>query len=263
MQVHVLASGSTGNATLLHMGDARILIDAGVSARRIKTSLAAIGTAIEDIDGIFITHEHRDHISGLPALARKYRLPVYTRPATWAAMYCREELPAECRKPLADSQDIGGVKIEPFTISHDAAEPVGFTLYHHNIKCSVATDLGFVTATVKKALDLSDVLILEANHDLAMLKNGSYPWRLKQRILGSRGHLSNHDAGWTLARTERRNRQQVFLAHLSKENNRPDIAQTTVCDILTDQGCQLGVDLDIHLTHPNQTASWEKSGKLS
>lgn len=255
MQVHVLASGSTGNAILVKMGDANILIDAGISARRIKHSLADVGTAIEDLDGVLVTHEHRDHISGLGTLTKKYRLPVYTRQATWQAMYCRDVIPEECCRTLTDSLDIGQIKVEPFSISHDAADPVGFNLYYRQHKCSVATDLGFVTDTVKKALNLADTMVLEANHDVDMLKNGSYPWILKRRIMSNRGHLSNTDTGWTLARLDRRSHTKVLLAHLSQENNRPEIAKNTVSAILQEQGCRLNEDIELHLTYPDTPVS--------
>lgn len=258
MQIHVLASGSTGNATLIRMAGANILVDAGISCRRIKNALAAVGTAVEDLDAVLVTHEHRDHVAGLPTLSRKYRLPIYARPAAWQAMdndgigAC---VAGECRRDLPASLDIGKLKIEPFSLSHDAADPVGFSFYHSHQKCSLATDLGFVTDTVKKGLALADALVLEANHDVDMLKQGKYPWFLKQRILGNRGHLANTDAGWTLARLPRKSHCHVFLAHLSQENNRPELAEATVAGILGEQGCQLGKDITLSLTYPDQTAS--------
>jgi phosphoribosyl 1,2-cyclic phosphodiesterase len=201
---------------------------------------------------VLITHEHRDHVNGLQTLLKKYKLPAYARANTWQSMYCRAMLPDECCRILPDSLDIGKVKVEPFGISHDAADPVGFRLYAGNTKVSVATDLGFVTPTVKEALSLSDVLVLEANHDVDLLQNGSYPWHLKKRIMSNRGHLANTDAGWTLARLNRKTSTHVFLAHLSKENNRPELAEDTVAEILTTQGCKLGQDITLHLTYPEQ-----------
>lgn len=256
MHVHILASGSTGNAALIQMGGANILVDAGISARRIKLGLDAVGVAVENLDAVLVTHEHRDHVAGLPTLSRKYRLPVYARPAAW------ESLDRELPQPVADqsrcllgnSLDIGEVKIEPFSLSHDAVDPVGFSLYCGDKKCSLATDLGFVTDGVKKALALADVVILESNHDVDMLKQGGYPWFLKQRILGSRGHLANTDAGWTLARLPRKDHCHAFLAHISQENNRPDLAERTVADILGQDGRQ-AKDVTLHLTFPDRTAS--------
>lgn len=258
MQIHVLASGSTGNATYIELEDSKLLVDAGISARRIKQSLDKIGTNVEDIDGVLITHEHRDHVNGLTTLLKKYNLPTYARPDTWNSMHCRKLLPDGCCRPLADSFNIGKVKIEPFSISHDAADPVGFRLYAGSTKVSVATDLGFVTPTVKEALALSDVMVLEANHDIDMLKNGSYPWYLKKRIMSNRGHLANTDAGWTLARMDRKAHADVFLAHLSQENNRPELAEKTVADILTTQGLTLGQDITLHLTYPDQISGYSE-----
>ncbi|HWR08559.1 MBL fold metallo-hydrolase [Sporomusa sp.] len=259
MQIHVLASGSTGNAVFIEMDNTKLLVDAGISTRRIKQSLEAIGTKVEDLDAVFITHEHRDHVSGLQTLLKKYRLPAYARPDTWQSMYCRAALPDECCKALPDSLDIGKIKIEPFSISHDAADPVGFRLYAGDTKVCVATDLGFVTPTVKDALALSDVLVLESNHDLDMLQNGSYPWHLKKRIMSNRGHLANTDAGWALARLNRKAHTDVFLAHLSRENNRPELAEETVANILTTQGCKLGQDITLHLTYPERISGFTQT----
>lgn len=260
MRIQVLASGSTGNAIFLQMGKTNILVDAGISARRIERALGEVGVAVKDLDAVLITHEHRDHINGLPTLTRKYGLPVYTRAATWDAIagqrVCKD-IPFACRRPLPASLDIGEVKIESFNISHDAADPVGFTFHHGDRKYAVATDLGFVTSTVRKALSLTDAMVFEANHDVDMLKQGSYPWFLKQRILSNRGHLANTDAGWTLARLDRKNRCDVFLAHLSQENNRPDIAEKTVAAILEQQGCELGTELTLHVTYPDRIAGLE------
>ena len=255
MQVHVLASGSTGNAIFLDFKHTKILVDAGISTRRINNSLAELGTSIEALDGVFITHEHRDHVSGLATMTKKYNVPVYASMNTWSAMYCRELIPAQCCKMLTESLDIGQIKVEPFSISHDAADPVGFRFFHGSRKCSVVTDLGFVTETVKNAIALSDILVLESNHDIEMLEKGPYPWNLKRRIMGNRGHLSNFDAGWTLARLERKPTMQVFLAHMSQKNNDPELAMHTVSTILTQQGCALDSEIQLHRTYPDRIVS--------
>ncbi|WP_378956598.1 MBL fold metallo-hydrolase [Pelosinus sp. sgz500959] len=255
MQVHVLASGSTGNAIFLDFNHTKILVDAGISTRRIKNSLAELGTSIEELDGVFITHEHRDHVNGLATMTKKYNTAVYASMNTWSAMYCRDLIPDQCCKVLPGSLRIGQVQVEPFSISHDAADPVGFRFYNGDHKCSIVTDLGFVTDTVKKAIALSDVLVLESNHDIEMLEKGAYPWHLKRRILSNRGHLSNFDAGWTLARLERKPSMQVFLAHMSQQNNDPDLAMETVSSILTQQGCKLGSEIELYRTYPDRIVS--------
>ena len=256
MEVHVLASGSSGNAVYIKSDQTRILIDAGISARRITAALESIGDSPADLDAVFITHEHDDHINGLQTLLKKHRLPVYAKPDAWQAISFEDPMLNSCHRGMPDSISLGSMKVEPFSISHDAADPVGFNLFSGSTKCSVATDLGFVTGGVKKALALSDIMVLESNHDLDMLRQGPYPWMLKKRILSNRGHLSNNDAGWTLAKLPRKNRTHVFLAHLSKENNRPELARTTVSDILSSQGLQLDKDITLQLTFPDETASF-------
>ena len=256
MQIHVLASGSSGNATLFKFDNANILVDAGISARRIQNALSEIGTAVEDLDAILITHEHSDHISGLPTLMKKYHLPVYARPEAWRNMPSRRQLLPECCQNLYQSLDFNGVKVEAFNISHDAADPVGYSFYEGDQKYSLATDLGSVTDTVKKALAQSNALVLETNHDLDMLRGGPYPWHLKRRILSNRGHLSNEDAGKTLACLDSRNECQVFLAHISKENNRQELAESTVAGILRERGLTIGEDITLHVTFPDTIVSW-------
>ena len=258
MQIHVLASGSSGNATLFKFDDTNILVDAGISARRIKNALAEVGTAVEDLDGILITHEHSDHISGLPTLVKKYRLPIYARPETWRKMSSCRQFAPECCRNFYQSMDFGAVKVESFNTSHDAADPVGYTFYEKDRKYSLATDLGFVTDGVKKALTGSDGMVLETNHDLDMLRNGTYPWHLKRRILSNRGHLSNVEAGRTLANLELGEHCQVFLAHISKENNRRELAENTVTQILSEQGFEIGADITLHVTLPDAIVSWKE-----
>lgn len=254
MEIHVLASGSSGNALFLRAGHTNILVDAGISARRIKHALSAVNVDVAAVDAVFITHEHSDHIKGLATLTRHYHLPVYTRPDTWQAMPSRCLPPADCRREIQAATDIGPVKVEAFAVSHDACDPVGYTFSWGRQKCTIATDLGFVTPVVRQALRGSGMVALEANHDLAMLTNGAYPWPLKRRIMSNRGHLSNCDAGWALARYTAAG-TRIFLAHLSRENNRPDLAYQTVTDILRREG-YTSRDIAVRLTCPDQTVSW-------
>lgn len=249
MDVNVLASGSSGNSTYISIGQAKILIDAGISNRRIQQSLKQLGMTIDQLDAIFITHEHRDHICGLETLLKKYEVPVYATAATWQAMYLKERLPEKWCRLLQPQTLVKDVKIEPFRISHDAADPVGYCLYGEESKCSMVTDLGFVTEGVKQAVALSDILVLESNHDVEMLKEGNYPVYLKRRILSNRGHLSNLDAGWLLAKLPRKSHTHVFLAHLSQENNSPQMAEKTVKSVLESQ--HIADEFSLHLTYPD------------
>lgn len=252
MQIHILASGSTGNAAFIEMGGRKILIDAGISTRRIEKGLAEVGFDPSQLDAVLITHEHIDHIKGLDVLVRRYKVPVYTRPATWEKIPCRDKLPRECCCELGSSLDLGTMKIVPFAISHDAADPVGFCLLHSRSKTVLATDLGKITPTVEAALAYSNHLILESNHDPLMLKEGPYPSYLKKRISGPQGHLSNQEAGILLARVAHKGVMQVFLAHLSQQNNFPHLAIGTVNGILQEKDCH---EIMLRRTYPAATAS--------
>lgn len=239
MEVIVLASGSRGNATYVELGGTRVLIDAGISATRIKKGLESYGVDVAALDGIFITHEHRDHVAGLATLAKRYHLPIFSRQATLAAIPNATADMRAAYQPIESAVRLPGVTAECFSIPHDAADPVGYRLRGAE-QVTVATDIGFVTQGVQAAIDGADVLILEANHDRQVLQQGSYPWHLKKRILSNRGHLANLDTAWALARLQKRPRE-VILAHLSEENNRPELARATVEDILTKQGIALNL----------------------
>lgn len=233
LRVAVLASGSKGNAAYIELDGVRLLIDAGISARRITRSLADLGVDAASLDGVFVTHEHSDHIKGLPTLLKQYRLPLFAPPATLRAIGESLAVPEDTFTPLAGDVMLGSVAVKSFSTLHDAASPVGYAVCGSE-KCALATDLGFLTNDVMAAIEGSDALILEANHDRELLQNGSYPWRLKQRILSNRGHLSNSAAAWALVRLKKRPRA-VFLAHMSQENNRPELVEETVRTILAQQ----------------------------
>lgn len=256
MQVHVLASGSTGNAVCFQLGKAKILVDAGISTKRIEYGLAQIGIKAGELDGVLITHEHTDHIRGLDVLIRKYQLPVYTRPRTWDKIKCKDNFSPRCRIEIGKNFTIGNIDIEAFNIPHDAADPVGFGFYYRHRKWVIATDLGEVTMAIKQAVSHSDLLVLESNHDAEMLSNGPYPRFLKQRIKSKLGHLSNTDAAGLICSLPLQNRQtHVFLAHLSRTNNFPELAEKTVMDILEENSIDDRIVL--HRTHPNKTSSYK------
>lgn len=262
MKVHILASGSTGNAACVEMGQSRFLIDAGISARRLKTQLALVGILPESINGIFITHEHIDHIKGLATFTKRYRTPVFARRDVFLAMMCRQELPQECIRMMPEKMTWQEIEVSSFATLHDAADPVGYTFAHGGEKLGLATDLGFVTERVKEELSDSDVLIFEANHDLDMLKKGSYPAMLKRRIMSNRGHLSNDAAAWSLSQILGKKQATVFLAHLSKENNDPQVAMHTVASILDSKGFRRGREVDLRMTMPDETVSFISEREL-
>lgn len=255
INIHALASGSTGNAVLFHLGDSLILIDAGISARRIERSMAELGCKAGDLDAILVTHEHRDHITGLDVLARRHGILVYTRPATWRALDCRNKIPPSCINEIDIEFTIGKVGVRAFSLSHDAVDPVGYCLYYKNKKIVLATDLGTITAEVEKALAMADALVLESNHDPGMLAQGPYPQFLKKRIKSPYGHLSNQQAALLLSRIPRPAVIRVLLAHLSRQNNTPLLARETVGSILASKGCPVGQEIILYPTHPEMTSS--------
>lgn len=233
LRVAVLASGSKGNAAYIELDGTRLLIDAGISARRITRSLADLGVDAASLDGVFITHEHSDHIKGLPTLLKQYHLPLFAPSATLRAIRESLAVPEDTFTPLTGNVMLGAVSVKSFSTLHDAVSPVGYTVCGSE-KCALATDLGFLTNDVMTAIEGADTLILEANHDRELLQRGSYPWHLKQRILSNRGHLSNSAAAWALVRLKKRPRA-IFLAHMSQENNRPELVEETVRTILAQQ----------------------------
>lgn len=252
MKISILASGSRGNCTLIHDDNTAILLDMGISTRQLKKSLATLHLNIDDLSAVFITHEHIDHIKGLKTFTKNYHIPIYSKTNTLKQIAINQQLNEDSIRNLQilpeNNLMIGNLTIKHFTISHDAIDPVGYSIYKNQKstiknKITLATDLGFVSNSVKEELEASHTLILEANHDLNLLQNGQYPWSLKKRILGTRGHLSNNDAGYTVSNLKIKP-QQVILAHLSEQNNTPDIALNTVKKIFDEQNLS---DIPLHV----------------
>jgi phosphoribosyl 1,2-cyclic phosphodiesterase len=247
----VLASGSTGNATVVSTDAAKVLVDVGLSGKKIEQLLQQRGLTGQELDAVFITHEHSDHIKGLGAFARKFELPIYANEKTWAAMGKQVgELPMEQRRVMESggTLEIADLRIESYAISHDAAEPVGYCFQAGGAKLSLATDMGYMSDKVVDKLKDSDVLVLESNHDVEMLRMGRYPWNVKRRILGDTGHLSNEAAGEALCRLLSGATRRVYLAHLSQHHNLMDLAKLTVNNVLEDNG---------FFYHPNEFALCE------
>lgn len=232
-----IASGSSGNCIFAGTDDTGILIDAGISGKRIEQGLNSIGRKSAEMKGILVTHEHSDHIKGLGVLARKYHIPIYATPGTIREIKrsglgkIEEELYQEIHadEPFC----LGDLTVEPFEISHDAAEPVAYRIGDGKKTVGVVTDLGVYTDYTVRHLQGLDAVLLEANHDVNMLQVGTYPYYLKQRILGNRGHLSNENAGRLLCEILNDRLQGIFLGHLSKENNYEALAYETVCAEVT------------------------------
>jgi phosphoribosyl 1,2-cyclic phosphodiesterase len=248
----VLCSGSTGNSIYVETDDAKVLIDAGVSGKQIFGALEEIGVNPKEIDALLVTHEHSDHVKGVGVVQRKLGLEVHATAGSWEGMekYVGDIAP-EKRHTFAvgDVLHFGSLAIEPFPISHDAREPVGFCFYNGNTKLALATDLGYVPERVKSAIADADAYIFESNHDVEMLRIGPHPWNVKRRILSDKGHLSNEAAGDALTDVLSGNSKDVFLAHLSPDNNMPEIAEITVRGILQQNGIQVGEDVVLHETY--------------
>ncbi|MBD2871804.1 MBL fold metallo-hydrolase [Paenibacillus arenilitoris] len=235
----VLGSGSTGNATIVQGCDKTVLVDAGMSAKKLDELMRERGIAGHELDALLVTHEHSDHIKGLGAFARKYDLPIYANEATWGAMERHiGTISAEKRVCMETGEEVvfGSMAVQSYPISHDAAEPVGYVFVEHGEKLSLATDLGYVSEKVKRHIIDSDVLVLESNHDTEMLRMGRYPWNTKRRILSDVGHLSNVAAGEALLELMTDRTKRVYLAHLSLDHNLMDLAMMTVNTILEDNG---------------------------
>lgn len=238
MRIVLFASGSTGNCTLVSEGDTHILIDAGISAKRIRTGLQEQGLTMNDVDGVLITHEHSDHIRGLTVLLRRDPVPVYALPAVAAAL--REQMPEHTHllHEIAPEEAfaLGAAAVVPFCTPHDAAGSCGFRFEGGDSSFGFCTDLGELTDTVRDALSGVDCAVIEANHDLAMLRGGPYPAFLKRRIASDRGHLSNDGAGELAVLLAENGAQSLILGHLSRENNTPEKALETVARALRAAG---------------------------
>ena len=233
IRICVLASGSKGNSVYIESERARILIDAGLSGKEIQRRLLTIGVQPGDLSALVVSHEHVDHVRGVGVLSRRHELPVYiTEPTFRAASSMLKRIDPVHFFRDGVSFEIGDLTIRPYASSHDAVDPVNFTVSNRNVKLGLATDLGFASALARHCLRNCQALILETNHDLEMLRTGPYPEPLKQRILSRFGHLSNDQAAELLADLHHLDLKHVFLAHLSEANNLPGKAVSAVDDVL-------------------------------
>lgn len=233
VSVTVLASGSRGNSTVLATSQTTVLIDCGLSCRETCRRLAAQGIAPESLSAILVTHEHSDHVGGIHVMAKKFHLPVFMTESThgaWQRQYkdsAGNRVHAERLEVFSSGRDfvVGDIEVMPFTIPHDAADPVGFRFVAEGVRVAYATDLGFMPRNVRDHLRSCDGLIVESNHDLEMLRVGPYPWAVKQRVMSRVGHLSNDDLAEFLTSDYDGGAAFLILAHLSEQNNHPDLAR--------------------------------------
>ena len=244
MQLCPLFSGSSGNASLIRANNTTVLIDAGVSASAIEAELQKLHVHPGQIDAIVVTHEHIDHIRGIGALSRKYDLPVYANSGTWQAMgKMVGRIQPKNQRVFQSNGDfyIRDIGLYPYIISHDAAEPVGYCITCRGHKVSFLTDLGRFTNKLLEIIAGSDLVLVESNHDVEMLKSGPYPAALKRRISSDKGHLSNEDAAKAVVMLANTGVRGVILGHLSQQNNRETLALETVKKALSENGERMGV----------------------
>ena len=250
LELCMLASASSGNAVYIATEKTKILVDAGLSGRRLTAALAEIGADPTTLQALLISHDHNDHIYGAGVMSRRYRLPLYATEPTWKAAKNRlGKIAAEnCRRlPLSGRLVIGDLLVETFPVPHDAAGPVGFVFRTENHAAALVTDLGYVTPYILDRLQQLDCIIVEANYDEEMLMNGPYPWPLKQRIKGNTGHLSNTLAAEMLLKILTPKTKHVILAHLSEHNNLPQLAYDTVYGLLAASGHKQGKEVFVQV----------------
>ncbi|WFB35282.1 MBL fold metallo-hydrolase [Kiritimatiellota bacterium B12222] len=235
-----LASGSTGNCTLLATENTRVLIDAGISARRIQTHLREWGMELDQLDGVCVTHEHSDHIQALPILNKKHGVPLYGNAGTVQSLAHKKKFEDLKWRIFANGQsfDIGELSIDPFSVPHDAYDPVSYVVRAGKYRMGFATDIGLATRLVRLQLQGCHVLVLETNHDRILLEESERPWSLKQRIGGRQGHLSNEEAADLLKEVAGPELEQVYLAHMSKDCNQWALAESIIRMTLKELGME-------------------------
>lgn len=246
MKLCSIRSGSRGNAILVWTEDTKLMIDCGISGKMAESGMREAGLSPEELTAILVTHEHKDHTGGVGILSRKYDVPVFANTRTWNAME-RDlgKMKPEHRKTFEHTEPflVGDIQVSPFSIPHDAADPVGYCFSGEGKKLAIATDIGVLEEELFRAIKGAEAVLLESNHDLHMLDMGSYPLPLKQRIRSNKGHLSNDDAGKAAEFLVRMGVRQILLGHLSPENNYPLLAEKTVENSLIAAGIQPGKDM--------------------
>ena len=255
LQISILASGSSGNAIYVESPKTKLLVDSGLSGKKIAELMKQINRDPKDLDGILVTHEHSDHIQGVGVMSRRYNLDIYANDKTWQAMGSKIGNIKTEHKFLFDKKKlktIGDIDILSFGVSHDAVDPQFYAFQKNNKQFVILTDTGYVSDQMRDALKNADAYLIESNHDVSMLRMGPYPWSLKQRILSDKGHLSNDDGALALVDLIGNKTKRVYLGHLSKENNMKEIARNTFEETLLKKDMGLGTDFFLHDTDPEE-----------
>ena len=255
MQFSILASGSTGNSVYVENESGAYLVDAGLTAKRIEAQLAKIGRSMKDVNAIFVTHEHSDHIKGVGVLARKHGVPIYANQKTWQAMdglIGKVELDQKFQFDMDSVQSFGSISIESFAVSHDAIDPMFYVFHENDRKLAIITDTGYVSDRMKGIIISADSFVFESNHDVGMLQMGRYPWSIKRRILSDVGHVSNEDAAIAMSDVIDQKETQIYLSHLSRDNNMKDLARMSVEQTLQSCGILTGEFVHLHDTDADE-----------
>lgn len=235
IRMSVLASGSTGNATYVESDKGSLLVDAGLTGKKMEGLFSQIDKEIKNVNGILVTHEHADHIKGLGVLARKYGLPIYANEKTWSVIEKKDSrIPMDQKfifNPY-ETKSLAGFDVESFNVSHDAIDPQFYVFHNNGKKFTILTDTGYVSDRMKGIIKGSDAFMFESNHDVDMLRMCRYPWKTKQRILSDMGHVSNEDAGLAMTDVITDNTKRIYLSHLSQDNNMKDLARMSVGQVL-------------------------------
>lgn len=253
LRFSILASGSSGNCTLVETNQQKVLIDAGLSGKKIQELIGQVDRQLADVNAIFVTHEHKDHIHGIGVLSRKYNIPIYANRLTWQAMERQiGAIPVENRKYIEPEEmmTLGDLDILSYGVSHDAIQPQFYAFQKGDKQFAMLTDTGYVSNRLKSQLKNATAYLIESNHEIEMLRYGNYPWSLKQRILGDKGHLSNEAGANAMLEMIGNQTKHIYLGHLSKDNNTKELAMSTMYNAFVNKDMNVNRDFYLHMTDP-------------
>lgn len=253
MNFSILASGSSGNCTYIETPQQRVIVDAGLSGKKIIGLLDQIDRTASDLDAIFVTHEHSDHVHGVGVLSRKYNLPIYANKETWLAMDRSIGKIADENRRFIEPDDmmtLGDLDILSYSVSHDAIAPQFYSFQKGSKQFVMLTDTGYVSDKLRGLLRNASAYLIESNHEIEMLRYGKYPWSVKQRILSDKGHLSNEDGALAMVDLIGEATQDIYLGHLSSDNNTKNLAMSAMTDILTERDFPVEKSIKLHMTDP-------------